>query len=246
MGSTMSARFSVDVFERIKGHRGGSNRTQHSLTFLRILGTIFFLRTFFFLLDIFTDVLILKDYYNQWKAESSTNAIVAFPGKLSPPTDPCKELLVLGNGSIISSHVVSVSNLTLHCYAGAISGLDRLVATGSIMTLPWVLYAFEVLRFRPFSAWLDRNFSYSSFAKNLVKLFGNFMLWMVWPVAAFFRHFLFQYRFETSEGEARVRSHRNRCRRAALIGSRAQLIEVCTEASLQPLLQFYLVFQVTA
>ena len=51
------------------------------------------------------------------------------------------------------------------------------------------------------------------------------------------------FRYETTRNEDRAGDYQRRARKTAVISSRAQLIEVCTEASLQPIFQFYLVFQ---
>ena len=50
-------------------------------------------------------------------------------------------------------------------------------------------------------------------------------------------------RYETTRNEDRAGDYQRRARKTGVISSRAQLIEVCTEASLQPIFQFYLVFQ---
>ena len=51
------------------------------------------------------------------------------------------------------------------------------------------------------------------------------------------------FRYETTRNEDRAGDYQRKARKTAVISSRAQLIEVCTEASLQPIFQFYLVFQ---
>ncbi len=150
-----------------------------------------------------------------------------------------------------SSHVWARGDVDLGCYTGAISGRTRFLATVSFILLPFSLYFFELLRFRLFSKWLEKRFGKSSdslcrfLSSFVLRPIGNALLWVSWPLVAFFRHFWFRFRFESSEGDNALHRHKLRARKAALVGSRAQLIEVCTESSLQPLFQFYLVFQVS-
>ncbi len=146
------------------------------------------------------------------------------------------------NGRVFSSHTWATGNVTLGCYPGAIDGKTRFATTLFFLLLPFTLYFFELLRFRVLSSSLERRFGTTNcIVMYVIKPLGNALLWITWPVVAFFRLFWYRYRYEASEGEGNIHRHR----RATLIGSRAQLIEVCTESSLQPLFQFYLVFQVS-
>ncbi len=167
--------------------------------------------------------------------------------QISKPTDPCKTSAQINTSSssvLLSTHVWATGNITLGCYPGAIDGRTRFCATVFFLLLPFSLYFFELLRFRLLSKRLERRYPGSAAAAYVARPLGNLLLWLTWPLVSFFRQFWFRFRFEASEGEKKVQRHRQRARRAALVGSRAQLIEVCTEASLQPLFQFYLVFQV--
>ena len=49
------------------------------------------IRSFFLFLDMFTDCLLIRDYYDQWTREADTRgSAVFFPGVVQPPRDPCK------------------------------------------------------------------------------------------------------------------------------------------------------------
>jgi len=209
-----------------------------------------------------TDILLLRDYHKQWEREESREAsassLIAFPGRVAAPSDPCKEVTTLTKGTnddgtarVLSYYTQATQNITMGCYAGAIDGSTRFFVTLVILTLPFILYFFELLRFRIFSRWLERHGKIKALPATprsviaiVVKPFINTILWLLWAPVSFFRQFWFRFRFEASESEDRVEIHRLRNKRASLIASRAQLIEVCTESSLQPLFQFYLVFQV--
>ena len=156
------------------------------------------------------------------------------------------------DGELVTTHVWATGNVTLGCYPGAIGGRDRFLITACIVLLPFVLYFFELLRFRVLSRFIEKRRKKKSSGVGTVifdltlKPLGNLFLWLTWPLVAFFRQFWSRFRYETVEGadsSSSVLPRRRRARRDALISARAQLIEVCTEASLQPLFQFYLVFQ---
>jgi hypothetical protein len=68
-------------------------------------------------------------------------------------------------------------------------------------------------------------------------------MWLIWPLTAFIRYFWYRYLHETSSKEEKIWKYKASAKKTLLISSRAQMIEVCTEASLQPLFQFYLVFK---
>lgn len=66
------------------------------------------------------------------------------------------------------------------------------------------------------------------------------LVWIGWPLVTIVDHFLKRIYFFGSSSHRKVDRHSERQRRSQECASRAHLIEVCTEASLQPLLQFYL------
>lgn len=146
------------------------------------------------------------------------------------------------NGTIVASHVWVTGNTTLGCYPGAIRGRDRFISTLSFLLMPFFLFFFELLRFRVLSRWLE-ELNGGNLCHYFFRPIGNLALWLVWPVVAFVRQAWYRFRYETSSKESKIWQFKALASRAFLISSRAQMIEVCTEASLQPLFQFYLVFQ---
>lgn len=70
LGSTMNAKWSTDHFKRIRHRTTGVNVL---VTFVKILTTNFLLRMCFLLLDVYTDVLLVVHYYQEWHAEKPGN-----------------------------------------------------------------------------------------------------------------------------------------------------------------------------
>jgi hypothetical protein len=159
LGSSMSSRFTTELLQRLRHKQSPVGR---AATFIRILMITFVIRTLFLLLDMYTDVMLLLDYWKQWSQESLDDAssnVVYFPGVVEPPKNPCKETSVVeANGTIRASHVWATVNTTLGCYPGHIGGRDRFCTTISILLLPFFLYYFELLRFRVFSRWVEKMF----------------------------------------------------------------------------------------
>ena len=60
-----------------------------------------------------------------------------------------------------------------------------------------------------------------------------------WPIWSHFRKFRCEGRYLTSHGKARVKQ-RAKFIRKTIVSSRAQIVEICSEATFQPLLQLYL------
>ena len=65
------------------------------------------------------------------------------------------------------------------------------------------------------------------------------VLIIFWPIWSHFRKFLCEGRYLTSHGKARVEQRKKFIRRT-IVSSRAQIVEICSEATFQPLLQLYL------
>ena len=103
-------------------------------------------------------------------------------------------------------------------------------------------FMLNIFRFRIFSKWLEKHCGQNCFIYFIIRPVVNLLIWLVWPLVAFLRQSWYRFRFEISENESRVQRRRSSARKASLINSRAQMIEVCTEASLQPLFQLYLFF----
>ena len=72
-----------------------------------------------------------------------------------------------------------------------------------------------------------------SFAKGAVLI-------LIWPIWSHFRKFCCEGIYLTSHGENRVKQ-RKKFVRNTITSARAQIIEICSEATFQPLLQLYLV-----
>ena len=246
LGSTQAAKFSTDQFQKIQHNQSGV--VSSSLVFLRTLSLTFLLRTAAVILDMCSDGLLLHQYYQDWDEEEvESKSAVFFPGTVERSKDPCTGVISQERGgqSFLGHGPAAYGNITLKCYAGAISSEHRFYLTSGIVLMPFILYFFELLRFRTLSKCLDKYLAdgKNHFLIRIFKPFGNFCLWLTWPLVAFFRHFWFSYKLDTSEGERKIRRYKSSVRTSMVISSRAQLIEVCTEASLQPMLQLYLVFQ---
>ena len=98
---------------------------------------------------------------------------------------------------------------------------------------------FELLRFRTFSNWIEGNINTKDLNQFIfyavfkpLKLMANTLFVMVWPLVAFYRHALFQFKYEASDNDKAHDFHTS-VKLAKTIASRTQIIEICTEASLQ-------------
>lgn len=249
LGSTEGAKISVELFQRIRSER---TRMETLTGFLRILSLTFMIRTVFLILDMISDLVLIEKYWNEWETQHSDHKNkIFYPEEVEAPTDPCLTVNtknITENGLLVS-HEYGTQNLTFGCYAGAFKGRDRFILTLVFVAFPFVLYFFEMLRFRILSSRLDpwkakiKNKFVFFFVFGVMKPLGNILLWGTWPLVVFFRQFWFTLKLDNSESDADVATHKVSAKNAAFISSRAQLIEVCTEASLQPIFQVYLVFQ---
>ena len=247
LGSSVAAKFSLDLLKRLK-HK--TTLLDKIFGFVRIFTVTVLLRSFLMFLDLYTDAVLIRDYWNQWDKEENEGSAVVFPGLIANPRNPCKETKTVVNGDVIeSTHVWATNNITLGCYPGVITGRNRFYLTTIIVILPFLLYFFELLRFRTFSIFLERccpedmTVCCDVVSKWIVRPMGNFLLWLFWPLHAFIKQAYFRFKFETAKSDNLKLKNKSASKSASLISSRAQLIEVCTEASLQPLFQFYLVFK---
>ena len=78
------------------------------------------------------------------------------------------------------------------------------------------------------------------FTKQLFLALGKAVtLITFWPIWSHFRKFRSEGRYLTSHGKARVKQ-RAKFIRKTIVSSRAQIVEICSEATFQPLLQLYL------
>jgi hypothetical protein len=246
LGSNASAALSKELFKNIR-HKPTETVNKVEV-FARVLIVTFLIRTAALFMDMLTDILLLSDYYDQWETQSeATKDLVLFPGKLGAPDDECLTVQHEETESgTVFFHGQSKENVTLGCYPGAIKGRERFFITLILILLPTSLYFFELLRFRIFSKFLEKfinpespSFLYMWIVRPVV----NFFTWLLWPLVSFMRQFIYTFRYETTRNEEGVGRLKLEARKTAMISSRAQLIEVCTEASLQPIFQFYLIFQ---
>jgi hypothetical protein len=245
LGSSDSAAFSVGLFGRIQRR---FSKTHIVKTFLTLFVNIFVLHLGILVIDIFTDAQLLTDYMSMWTADEA-NATLLAGGEGRILEETCNELAQF-------PHLVdqSMRSVSLLCYAEAVRGRERFVTTAAIISLPFALYLFEMLHFRTLSYILEsrkekerrcNNNALLRVLLNMLCPLGNIACWLLWPLVTVFRTFWFRFRlkaFPDRESETSVMINRRNAREAALISSRALVMEVCTEASLQPLFQFYLVF----
>lgn len=248
LGSSQGAKATLELYSRIEKKECANKRTAgHLSQCMKIFTFVVLLRSLVLVLDVITDMLLLFGYFEEWTEDVSQvkTSSVIFPGPLVNPKDPCLKTESVNLTNVIGSHFVPKDdNVPLECYIGAMSPQVRFTATLVVIMLPWLFYFFELLRFRIFSRWLEENHCFQRLPLILLmafKLVTNCLLWLLWPLVAFFRQFFYQLRFETSMSAHKAGRDRESARLANTIGSRTQIIEVCTEASLQPLLQLYVV-----
>ncbi|TRY70108.1 hypothetical protein TCAL_15011 [Tigriopus californicus] len=250
LGSTEGAKISVELFQRIRSER---TRMETLTGFLRIFSLTFMIRTVFLILDMISDLVLMEKYWNEWGSQHSDHIQkIHYDDNVESSNNPCLAVTiknVSASGEVLVSHEYGTTNVPLDCYAGAFKGRDRFLLTLVFVAFPFILYYFELLRFRILSSRLDpwrakiKNKFIFFILFGVVKPLGNVLLWGTWPLVVFFRQFWFTLKLDNSESDAEVKTHKVSAKNAAFISSRAQLIEVCTEASLQPIFQFYLVFQ---
>merc|ERR1711884_1006346 len=100
-----------------------------------------------------------------------------------------------------------------------------------------------MLRFRPFSAWVDWKLKNQnqSWMMMVLKALVNSVVWIFWPLISFFRYAFYLYKYEACVDNKKTETYKAKTQAAQLASIRAHVIEVCIESSLQPLLQLYLV-----
>lgn len=253
LGSSKGAAATLELFRRIEVKQQPKS-TKVKLA-LKIFTHILLIRSFFMVFDVTTDIMLLFEYYDGWENHdfraASLNNIV-YPGfqVAKPQHSPClrAEHIATGTGFNGTHYIYNDYNTSLRCYSRAISDENRFKGTLLVILLPFLFYFFELLRFRTFSTWIEAKINAQSLnccvyyaLYKPFKLIVNLALLLTWPIVSFFRQAFFQLRYEASESFDKVGRHRQTSRLAKTIGSRTQIIEVCTEASLQPLLQLYLV-----
>ena len=76
-------------------------------------------------------------------------------------------------------------------------------------------------------------------SKICLNVLKSFLFILFWPFVMHWKMFLSEVNYQTSSGENRVRAKRM-AEQKRIMGARSRLIEVTSESSFQPLLQFYL------
>ena len=212
----------MDLFKRIERRNHQKGCPYSFVLFVKIFSRIFILKMFFLTLDIVSDGVLLVDYYRIWSSNVT-----------SVGNDTCQ--------------LPPEENVSLKCFQMAISIQERFYGTLSAMLLPIIFYFFELLRFRTFSAWIESKMDLKAMNPYFFiivfkpfKLLTNLLLLVCWPIVSIFRQSLTAFQYQSSDDDNKT-NLKSTSTLARTIGSRAQIIEVCTESSLQPLLQLYLV-----
>ena len=266
LGSTVGGLATLKLYRAIEKKKQSTRCFEFSTTLIRVLTATFLMRAFFHFLDVSTDVFLILGYGKDWMETLTNNnqttatyyqtAILHFLKEILPdtedyeqtkPSDRCMQYYDTINGHFTPK--LELSNLTKvphECYSHVFTTGHRFMATIAIVLLPLVLYMFELLRFRVFSRWFDHQFQNTTFCIRIIlKFIGNIFLLLNWPLISFLRHFWYAFGYENSLSKG-TSNNITRGRRLYLtssnISARAHLIEICTEASIQPLLQLYIVF----
>ena len=138
------------------------------------------------------------------------------------------------------------SEFQLGCYS-CLPSTSRFLLTISLIILPFLLYFFEMLQFRWFSEWLENQLKIKEMNKCTIftffkpfKLLSNLFILITWPLTTFLRYVYYCFKYETSQNTDNVEVRSSKIVSTTIL-SRMKIIEVSTEASLQPLLQVYIV-----
>ena len=220
LGSTKEAMISLSCLEKIeKRHQQKEKTSRQPQLFAKLLVSIFLVKSIFYATDVITDVILVMNYWNEWKNQTYT-----------PPLD-------------LSCFSKKFQLPPLTCNSQAISSAERFIATLVLICAPFALYFFEMLRFRPFSAWVDWKLKdqNQSWMMMVLKALVNLVVWIFWPLISFFRYAFYLYKYEACVDNKKTETYKAKTQAAQLASIRAHVIEVCIESSLQPLLQLYLV-----
>ncbi len=81
LGSTMSARLSTDLFKRTH-HR--TTRAERTFLLIKILSLSFVVKSLFLVVDMLTDAMLVKEYYELWEKQTrAPETAFFFPGAVS-------------------------------------------------------------------------------------------------------------------------------------------------------------------
>ena len=226
LGSTKEAMVSLSCLEKIEKRPQKEDRRQYQpQLFARFLVSIFLVKSIFYAADVITDVILVINYWNEWKNET-------FPAAHTKDLD-------------LRRCTISEMQLPLNCYSQAISSAERFIGTLVLICAPFALYFFEMLRFRTFSAWIERKLGldpgHDGLMVYFLKALVNSFVWILWPLISFFRYAFYLYKYEACVDSKKSETYKTKAQASQLASIRAHVIEVCIESSLQPLLQLYLV-----
>lgn len=227
LGSSQGARFCLKLF--LKMHQR-PNRFEIAQKIVTVFSLTVVIPKVLMISDMVSDCALIRDYRQDWWNESQ-NATM--------------------NSTFLDRCWAHDENPDVKegCYARLISGKERFMMTLVIFLMPFLLYYFELLRFRPFSAWLEqRRDPNASKCKSgcthwILRPLVNTLYLITWPIVPAIRKFFFRFKLEWAAKGSDIQTYRSKERTATAASSRAQIIEACTEASFQPMLQFYLIFQ---
>ena len=250
LGSTNSASRSLKMFEQMKRDEDANTFKAKAFIFMELMATIFVFRTALLGAEVGADIALLAQYYQQWTTESMVGGLSNI-GNSSTDNENCKDIV-----SATKSHRIDTEKVPFEKYHCFMSGKTNFTWTAAVMCIPFLFFFFEQLRFRLFSRFIDTQFEEMSIpeddpsntkslmlrlAKNTVKSLVNALCITLWPLMSIVRLFWGAFKFETARAEKKLGRRKYELDRAMMIRDRSHMVEICTEASLQPILQLYLV-----
>ena len=255
LGSTNDAAKSLQMFEQIKRDEDANTFKAKALTFSRLLIRILLFRAVFLGIEIGADGALVFHYYHQWVSEGKLagESHVENNTMRHEAVETCQRIIKDATNELNEIDTGQISFQYYHCF---MSSKTNFIWTLAVMGVPFVFFFFEQLRFRLFSRSIDGQFeeiadqSYDSSnlakitlkaTKNCIKILVNILCICLWPLMSIVRLFWSTFMFETSQGEEKTGRRKDELQRIMMVRDRSHMVEICTEASLQPILQLYLV-----
>eukprot|EP00092_Neocalanus_flemingeri_P012384 GFUD01013352.1.p1 GENE.GFUD01013352.1~~GFUD01013352.1.p1 ORF type:complete len:1191 (+),score=213.83 GFUD01013352.1:87-3659(+) len=183
-------------------------------------------------MDVSTDSLLTKDYYQNWMHQDDPNS---------------------------TTSICNLNSTQLTDYPQCLDPFYKFVYSSVFMGLPWLFYFYEFVTSEIFRilietcrregdlAWMNlQNQSIGrSFLISYMKASAATILlplvFLTWPVFTKLVHFYYIAKYRTST-EDKKSEFEDKMWNYALIAARAHILEVCIESSFQPLLQWYQLF----
>ena len=255
LGSTIDAGKSLQMFEQIKRDEDSNTFKAKALIFSKLLIRILLLRAIFFGVEVGADGALVFQYYHQWVSETklAEEAHVENNTIGHEAIDTCQEIVKDATTELNEINVRRVPFRYYHCF---MSSQTNFIWTLAVLCIPYLFFFFEQLRFRLFSRSIDGQFeeiaiqSYDSsnltkrtlkVTKICIKTLVNIICICLWPLLSIVRLFWSTFMYETSRGEEKTGRRKDELQRIMMVRDRSHMVEICTEASLQPILQLYLV-----